>query len=385
MQASESALECHMPLPEIAIEIAAPAKAMARAATAEDPEGADVRQALLASCDAAAAKAAECVMAKTDREVAVLALVFWRGPTQIRVEVGLAGRKVPWAIRELEFSPRDPAVEKWKTVGYTVGSLASEALVAKGNPGRNDANAVPESGAATEAAGVRGDTSDTGGGDKRGAGAPGERRENDGASATAATVQEKPAQARSAAEPGLAPNARDTGAQSRPSELEARPWAIDAAVLLGPGLGPVRVGGSLRVSRSFHGPFATAASAYSYELPDSHDVSAKRFALSAGGGYEWVPARGFEIAVRGELMAEFLAAHVDEPGSGRSDGESRWSAALNLGAQVVRSLTGPVAVVLGVDATIRTNRTDITVGGANVASVPVADVTAFAGARVTLR
>ena len=371
-----------MPLPEIAIEIAAPAKAMTRAPTAADPEGAEVRRALLTSCEAAAAKSAECVIAKADREAAVLALVFWRGPTQIRVEVGLAGRKVPWAIRELEFSSRDPAVEKWKTVGYTVGSLASEALAAKGNPEREDANAAPESRAAAEAAGVRGDASDEGG-DKGAGGASDQHRENDGTGA--ATVQEKPAEARRAAEPGLASNARDTGAQSRPSELEARPWALDAAVLLGPGLGPVRVGGSLRVNRSFHGPFATAASAYSYELPDSRNVSAQRFALSAGGGYEWVPARGFAIAVRGELMAEFLAAHVDEPGSGRSDGESRWSAALNLGAQVARSLSGPVAVVLGMDATIRTNRTDIQLGNTQVASVPVADVTAFVGARVTLR
>src|ERR1700742_3297802 len=121
-----------MPLPQIAIEIAAPAHAMARPAKAD---GADARKVLIASCDAAAAKAASCVISQLEADAAVRALVFWRGPTLIRVEVGLASRKGPWAIRELEFSARDPALEKWRTVGYTVGSLASEALAAKEHPG----------------------------------------------------------------------------------------------------------------------------------------------------------------------------------------------------------------------------------------------------------
>jgi hypothetical protein len=147
----------------------------------------------------------------------------------------------------------------------------------------------------------------------------------------------------------------------------------------------VRFGGSFRVNRAFHGPYATAAGTYAIDVADSHHVSAQRFALSGGGGYEWVPGRGFAIAVRGELMAELLAAHVDDPLSGRSDGRSRWSAALNAGLEVVRGVTGPVSVFVGMDATVRTNRTDIHVGNANVASVPMADVTALLGARLSLR
>lgn len=351
-----------MPLPLIAIEIAAPATA--RGARPDDPGGTEVRRTLLASCEAAVAEAAECVIATSEQEATVLALVFWRGPNHIRVEVGLGSSRVPWAIRELEFSSRDPAMEKWRTVGYTVGSLAGEALAAD----------VP-----------RADGSDKGEQQSSAGESEQEKRAN-GTSAAAAAEPGKSASPQSVVtEAAAAPSVRDAGAVSEPVELDAGAWSLAAAALVGPGVGPVRVGGSLRVNRAFHGPYATAAGTYAIDVADSRHVSAQRFALSAGGGYEWAPGYGFAIAVRGELMAEFLAAHVDDPLSGRSDGRSRWSAALNAGLEVVRTVTGPVSVFVGMDATIRTNRTDIHVGSVDVASAPMADVTALLGARFALR
>src|SRR6185503_9335783 len=101
---------------------------------------------------------------------------------------------------------------------------------------------------------------------------------------------------------------------------------------------------------------------YSVDAEDDRGVSARRVALSAGGGYELGLGERFALDVRVELVAENLAARVEDASSGRTDGKDRWTAALDVGAEIVTAIAGPVGVVAGVDATIRTNRTDVEVG-----------------------
>ena len=68
----------------------------------------------------------------------------------------------------------------------------------------------------------------------------------------------------------------------------------------------------------------------------------------------------FALDLRGELVAELLATSVEDPVSGRTDSQSRWVAGLCAGTELVHKLAGPVGVLIGVEATVRTNRTEST-------------------------
>jgi hypothetical protein len=140
----------------------------------------------------------------------------------------------------------------------------------------------------------------------------------------------------------------------------------------------------VRAARAFGGPFATVALEYSIDPADDRGVSGHRFDASAGAGYELAIVPRLSFDVRGELAIEQLTASIDDKASGRSDSQGRWVAAFSAGAEIVQFVAGPVALVAGAEAIVRTNRTDIQVAGRPFKVAPVADGLAFVGARVAV-
>jgi hypothetical protein len=351
-----------VPLPQVSIEIAAPAAVDAsRRSKAEAAAAAALRETLLKACTAAA-EAAECVVADPENETSVLALVFWRGPERVHIELGSRSRKAPWATRELEFTASDPVLERWRAAGYTVGVLAAENLAAE--QAASPAGDQPPSTAA--AAGT--------------AGAPSSAAET-GVAPAPAPSKPPPSAAEDVPRSGAAPAPAEVGGRSHSVEYR---WSFAAGAALGTGLNEMRSGAVLRVSRSFAGPFATGAAAYTVAGRDDRGISGHWITLSAGGGYE-IPTPWFSVDVRAEIAAEQLTAHIEEPASGQSDSASRWVASLCAGAEVVRVVVMPVAVFLGVEGVARTNRTDVQVGNAVATADPPFGVSLIGGVRVLIR
>src|SRR6185503_13284012 len=56
-----------------------------------------------------------------------IAILTWDGPDKVRIEVGLrrdAGTE--WRTRALTFQPEDAELERFRSVGFVVGTLATE-------------------------------------------------------------------------------------------------------------------------------------------------------------------------------------------------------------------------------------------------------------------
>ncbi len=375
-----------MPLPQIAVEIAASADAREPRGGphGEAPVGAaKLRETLLAACTAAAATA-ECVGSGSDVSAASLALVLWQGPTRVHIEVGSMSRTAPLAVRDLEFGRGDPVFERWRTVGYTVGLLAAEAMGIEKDavkPGEKDAARSSEKASRTD--------SEEGAVRASGAGSA------EGGPASAAKGEPRDLQASS--EPVRSEDPSRSGEPDSPPAVDTTPlgaiapaasyrWWLAAGASLGPALSghSVRGGGFLRASRAFNGPFATIALGYSIDPRDDRGLSAYRIVPSAGAGYALVMGRRLSLDLRAEIVAELLAARVDDRVSGRTDTQGRWVLGFCAGAELVWAMAGPVGLSVGMEATLRTNRTDITVGNAPLGTAPLADLLVLAGARVGL-
>jgi len=97
----------------------------------------------LSAADAASPNAAElvraCTQAVTDGECRTgaseeagsraVAIVSWdAGRQEARIELGVRrGGQSRWSSRKVEFKESDPEPERWRTVGYVVGTLVGEA------------------------------------------------------------------------------------------------------------------------------------------------------------------------------------------------------------------------------------------------------------------
>src|SRR5437773_7139234 len=116
-----------MPVSQIAVEIVVPDVPTRGNSQRKNPvESPELRRALLQACSDTVQVAA-CVNADSARHAAALALVFWKGPGRVRIEVG--SKEAPggqtWTSREIDFSPRDAPIARWREAGYAAGSLAS--------------------------------------------------------------------------------------------------------------------------------------------------------------------------------------------------------------------------------------------------------------------
>jgi hypothetical protein len=96
----------------------------------------DEVQVLLAACTRAAAEA-ECVLASEAPPggAAAVAIVTWQSESQAFVEVGMRRDGRPeWRSRTVNFAANDEVVERWRTLGFVVGTLARNELVGEPNP-----------------------------------------------------------------------------------------------------------------------------------------------------------------------------------------------------------------------------------------------------------
>ena len=102
--------------------------------TAASPEAAQIT-AMVEACGRAVGHTS-CVLARQAPEppYEAVAIVTWLGDNRVRVETALrSGEHSDWRSRELVFQPSDQELERWRAVGFVVGTLASAAAGAEGS------------------------------------------------------------------------------------------------------------------------------------------------------------------------------------------------------------------------------------------------------------
>jgi len=108
----------HRVLPVVAVQI-----------SPRDP--APVLEERLLSACSAGLKRARCVAASSvssseTGEPRAIAVVAWDDAGHVSIEVGLGTQQPVWLQRELEFSERDPELERWRAAGFTVALLVDD-------------------------------------------------------------------------------------------------------------------------------------------------------------------------------------------------------------------------------------------------------------------
>jgi len=378
-----------MPMPQIAVEISAPDDARGRNAA----RSRELRLALLAACTDTAG-VAECVDAEGARKAVAVALVYWQGPGSVHIEVSSKRvREEEWTERDLRFNAGDATIERWRMVGYAVGTVAGE-LVRLESRRKERETGSPRS----EQAGA-GATDDTGverRGESQDSSTP-EDAARETSSEDAGRSERKasePEESRDTHEvaPVVDPGRHDTG--ERPADAQAAPgtstrskqnvWWAEAGALGGPGpYGTAwRLGAYARVSRVFDGPFVTASFGYAARSEDERALVARWITTSAGAGYAAFIGRRIVLDVRGEFAAEHLAASVGQAPSRRADSAGRWMAAFRAGGDVAWNPFDQLAFLVGAEATFRPAATDVIVGDEHVGAVQHADYAMLGGMRL---
>lgn len=371
-----------MPLSQIAVDIASHGNG----------GSAEQRAALLEACTDSVATA-ECVSADDVADPAVVALVFWESAGRVHIEVG--SKRAPgekWRVRDLRFGPADARIERWRAVGFAVGTIAGE-IVATDASVPPDESAAPATtttkstrgndGASSSSSSPTATETETSRLDRRESAKPQRRQRRSEPEPTPETKEVEPATVSAS---DSSPE-RDVLSETAENAHPAKPydWWADAGAETGQGLsdGAWKIGGFARFSRRLGGPFVTAAFAASVRSRDTSGLSALWLTPSAGIGYAIDAGRtNVVIDGRAEIALEHLGVDIEDANSGRTDTASRWMAAARLGSDLVWTPFDPVGVLLGAEGMARLAATDVEAQGAVIGTVPVLDYLLMAGVRI---
>jgi hypothetical protein len=242
------------------------------------PQASEDALSVLVSACTRAAREAECVLAKnaSDEQPAAVAIVSLQAENKMRVEVGVhQGDHDSWRTKEFSFLAADEPLDRWRAIGFAIGTLA-------------ESEPPPEVQAAPPAA--------------------------------------PPVEAPVPLVPELPPPA-----PQKPKPHVVGPLSVGAAAIFGPGLdsggGPWRLGSELYVDLALPSVpmFLTfGGSAATRVTSDVSNCTARWFDVSLGAG---VPLLGSPSRSGLELRAAALTEYFDAAAStlGRSEAMHRWT------------------------------------------------------------
>ena len=295
--------------------------------------------ALMAACSRAVAEA-QCLPAAevTQGQTQAVAIVTWRGDENVRVEVGLRAEGKPvWRTRNLTFNPDDAVIERWRAVGYVVGTLARD-----------------------------------------------ERPADEPEPEVAVEPEPQPPVAPPAA-PKPAPAVADTPATNAPAAQPGAPAraAIEVGGVIGPSSNGVRSGGVVRTRWPLPEPLRVLASVrYLARATDETGLIARWATIGAGVAGVFGTEQ-LEASAGLELRGEYFQAHAEDA-SGRSDSKHWFQPGLGLSVSGAFMPTPRVGVYLGGDAGLMLAHTAILVGAAPAVTDRALRFSADAGVRLKL-
>lgn len=301
---------------------------------AEPPR--DLLGVLLGACTQAAADS-QCYLVSEAPEAPyrAIAIITWEREDRVRVEVGVRRTEGgEWRTRQLSFQPNDESLERFRSVGFVVGTLAREA---------------PEIGETTSPA------------------AP-----------PAPAVPDRPAAPSPVApEPSPLPPATEP----RPSRISGflMPFAFAAGAL---DRGGPRFGGGLRAGLRPSDHWFFSAVVDGAFRPRAEEVTLIWIDAGGGAGVRSTGTGPFHIEGRAELLAEVFRAEAQIGPRGQS--RSRLVGAARVGVDLVLDLSPRIGVAAGADATLRFGSTELRVEGKDIGGTGTLDVGGLVGVRVEL-
>jgi hypothetical protein len=268
----------------------------------------ELAAALVDACTQAAAPAgSDCRLVRDapNEPYTAIAIVTWEEGGKARVEVGVRRDPVSeWRTRELTFQAQDAEIERFRSVGFVIGSLAT----ASSDEG------VPETAPPPE------------------------------------PPKPPPPPPQHPPVPVVAPTAKP--APPPPSPL-GRGW-IGLGGTLGGGLdqGAPRYGGRLGAGIRIVQHLAAIVSAgASFRARDDKGLAAQWLDAGAGLSFALLPPEHSHLELRLELLAEQFTGDVVNEGEHASD--IRTVLATRAGGDAVFVLAGPLELVLSGEATLR--------------------------------
>lgn len=301
---------------------------------------------MLAACSRAAADV-ECVPAAEVPAGAsgAVALVTWHGERRVAIEVGLREDGRPaWRSRTIDFATQDDPLERWRTVGFVVGTLSRpEGSV----PETSEATPPGAAPSAEESAASRREPSKT-------QSSPAAQRPRQ------PVAPRRRANAEASATAGL-----DEGRVFVPSlPYEPARAHLDLGGAVGPALDGVRTGGLARGHLRLSDVFGVVIGARYLDRPVGSGTVGGRW-ITAGGGFGAGLATGaFELIASVEARAEYFVARAERDGRAASQG--RWLPGAALGVSGGWMATPAVGIFAGGDAAAMLGTTDIVVGSTRV-------------------
>ncbi|HVU05533.1 MAG TPA: hypothetical protein VHE30_27485 [Polyangiaceae bacterium] len=286
---------------------------------------------------------------------AARATVTWETAARLRAIVRVTLPSSRTRKRTLDFAPADEEAERFRAVGLTIATLASELVQAEetesASPGTApDATRPPPS---TESAPPRAEHP---------TGAPGPARvghpDRDAAEPTRLHPEKEP-----------------------PRRLWATAFGVVGSALSD---GTGRYGGGIDVAlRPSEGPwFVSASGDVTFRGRDSAGIAAQWKTVVARVGAV-IPVGKLALEPTFGVGFENLDADVRDPGTGRRDSGDAENLAFHLGMAAEYSF-GPLALVLGLDGSRLPRRTDIFLKDREVLSAPPTSVAGAFGIRVFL-
>jgi hypothetical protein len=265
---------------------------------------------VLEACNAAVVSGT-CELDTTANEPArALAIVRWLGSERrsVRIEVGLRdAERADWSVREIDFSGRDPARERWRSIGLVLATLVGEAEAARaqreeapgGTEGAGPARAAPEPRASAGPPASASASPTQPAAAPRASSAPPERAEP---TETPRAARDEPARATRVERVSPPPPTAPELPVIRPTTFVA------AGVLAGSGANfdPLRWGAGVRGGWiAPAGWVLSAAGDYSRSELRQSTLEAEWFRIAAGAGYRlwgskrWSFELGLELGARG--------------------------------------------------------------------------------------
>jgi hypothetical protein len=298
----------------------------------------ELAAALVAACTQAAAPAgSDCRLVRDapSEPYTAIAIVTWEEGGKARVEVGVRRDPVSeWRTRELTFQGQDAEIERFRSVGFVIGSLATAS--------RDEA--VPDTAPEPE------------------------------------PKKPPPAPPPPAPVPVVTPKPKPTPPPRAPL---SRGW-MGLASTLGGGLdrGAPRYGARLTAGiRVVPHLAAIVAAGASFRARDEQGLAAQWLDAGAGLSFALLPPERSHLELRLELLAEQFSADVVNEGDRASD--VRTVLATRAGGDAVFALAGPVELVLSGEATLRP-ATTLYVRGERAGATRNFELGAAAGLRLEL-
>jgi hypothetical protein len=290
---------------------------------------------LIAACTRAAAPN-ECISSevRTGESPLGVAIVRREGD-RARIELGLRSVvSAEWATRDLIFQPGDDELERYRAIGFAIGTLVARRL-----------EPPPPPPAATE---------------------------------------QPPPPVQTPAETPVAPPAAAPG--PKPRARRRSTW-LDVTGTVGLGLvpGPPRAGASLRVGSELApgGFFGGAEIGYAERTGDPA-LRVRWLSLAAGIGHP-IGLRLSSLGIDARLLLVVERISFTAVDGTRSDGAARWKPGVSAAMDAHWQVLPPLGVNVSAATIVDPQRTVVRTAGAQVGETPALGLSGFVGLRLRLR